>query len=350
MPQSDVLTLGLGLTIFSFLITSVLIVPFINLLYRLKFTRREEGKKGKKSLFDKMHDVKKGTPVGAGILLVAVVSVIFAFIFPLGSHMGVFIRSAYDFKTELFLILFVFLGFGLLGLSDDYVRMFRKGRQGKLGMWLGIDRRIKFGIQFLIGLIAGYIMYSKLGISILHIPLINITLNLGWLYVPFASLVIVSFSNAFNITDGLDGLSCGLLAICLTAFGIISASVLDTPLSVFITIWLGSLLAFLYFNVYPARVWLGDTGAFAFGSTLGLIGLLTGSIIALVVIGGLFVLEVTSSAIQLFGWRVLKRPILPMAPLHLTFQVKGWEEPKIVQRAWLAGIMLAIFGLWLATI
>jgi len=350
MPQSDVLTLGLGLTMFSFFITGVLIVPFINLLYRLKFTRREEGKKSKKSLFDKLHDVKAGTPMGGGILLVIIVSLIFALIFPISSHMGVLIRSAYNFNTEFFLILFVFLSFGLIGFTDDYIRLFKKGREGKLGMWLGIDRRVKFAMQFVIGLCAGYVMYSNLGISILHIPLVDITLNLGWFFIPFAAFVIVSFSNAFNITDGMDGLSCGLLAICLTAFGIISASVLDSPLSVFIAIWLGSLLAYLYFNVYPARIMLGDTGAFAFGAALGLIGLLTGSIVALVVIGGLFVIEIASSAIQLFGWRVLKRPILPMAPLHLTFQVKGWEEPKIVQRAWLAGVMLAIFGLWLATI
>lgn len=306
--------------------------------------------KKKKSLFDKMHDVKAGTPVGAGILLVAVVSFLFALIFPISSRMGVYIRSAYDFKTELFLIFFVFLTYAALGFADDLVRMFGKGREGRMGFWLGIDRRLKFLMQFILGAIAGYVMYSRLGISIVHIPLIDITLQLGWLFVPFAAFVIVSFSNAFNISDGLDGLSCGLLTICLIAFGVIAATNLDTPLSVFISIWLGSLLAFLYFNVYPARVWLGDTGAFSFGATLGLIGLMTGNIIALVVIGGLFVIEALSSAIQLFGWRFLDRPILPMAPIHLSFQKIGWEEPKIVMRAWLVGIILAIFGLWLATI
>ena len=193
-------------------------------------------------------------------------------------------------------------------------------------------------------------MYFNLGISILHIPLIGITLNMGWLYIPFATFVIIAFSNAFNITDGLDGLASGLLLICLLAFSVIATGNLDTPLSIFIAIWSGSLIAFLYFNVYPARIFLGDAGAMSFGATLGLIGLLTGNVIALCVIGGLFIVEVASSAIQIYGWRKLGRPILPLAPLHNTFMVKGWEEPKIVMRAWIVGIILAIFGLWLATI
>ena len=138
--------------------------------------------------------------------------------------------------------------------------------------------------------------------------------------------------------------------ICLIAFGVIAAGSLDTPLSLFISLWLGALIAFLYFNVYPARVFLGDAGALSFGATLAVMGLLTGGIVALLVIGGIFVLEAASSVIQIFGWRVFKRPIFPLAPVHHSFLAIGWEEPKIVMRAWLAGIILAIFGLWLATI
>ncbi|KKP23582.1 MAG: Phospho-N-acetylmuramoyl-pentapeptide-transferase [Candidatus Woesebacteria bacterium GW2011_GWC1_30_29] len=193
-------------------------------------------------------------------------------------------------------------------------------------------------------------MYKSLGVNILHIPIIGRTLDLGIWYVPFAAFVIVSFTNAFNITDGLDGLAPGLLMICLIAFGVIAAGSLDTPLSLFIALWIGALIAFLYFNTYPARIWLGDSGALSFGATLAVVGLLTGSIIALVVIGGIFVLEITSSAIQILGWKILKKPIFKLAPIHHTFLAIGWEEPKIVMRAWLAGIVLAIFGLWLATI
>jgi phospho-N-acetylmuramoyl-pentapeptide-transferase len=219
-----------------------------------------------------------------------------------------------------------------------------------LGLLFGLSGKEKFLIQWILGFVIGYILCTKLGIKIVHIPLVGITVNLGIGYIPFAAFVIVSFANAFNITDGLDGLASGLLVICLIAFGAIAASNLDTPLSLFIALWIGALIAFLYFNVWPARLFLGDAGALSFGAMLGLIGLLTGSIIALVVIGGIFVVEIASSAIQILGWRLAKRPIFPLAPIHHTFLAKGWEEPKIVMRAWMTGLILAIFGLWLATI
>lgn len=125
---------------------------------------------------------------------------------------------------------------------------------------------------------------------------------------------------------------------------------MDTPLSLFIGLWLGGIIAFLYFNVWPARIWLGDTGALSFGAMIAVIGLLTGNVVALFVIGGLFVVEAFSSALQILSWRILKKPLFPIAPIHHTFLAVGWEEPKIVTRAWLAGIILAIFGLWLSTI
>ena len=217
-------------------------------------------------------------------------------------------------------------------------------------MLFGIPRSFKFVLQWILAFIIAYLIYRVLGIEIVHLPLIDSTFNLGVWYIPFAAFVIVSFTNAVNITDGLDGLVSGLLMICLLAFGVIAAGSLDTPLSIFISIWIGSLIAFLYFNIWPARIFLGDTGALSFGATLGVVGLLTGSIAALVVIGGIFIIEIASSAIQILGWKILKRPIFPLAPIHHTFLAMGWEEPKIVMRAWLAGIMLAIFGLWLATI
>lgn len=351
MSSPDVLPLALGLVLFSFLITGILIVPFIDLLYKLKLTRRREApRRGKVPLFDKLHDIKAGTPVGGGILLIIVILVIFAVLFPFASRMGVLIRSSFDFKTELFIIFFTFISFGVLGLLDDLMKIFGAPTKGTLGMWSGLRRGKKFLLQWLLAGIIAYTLYSNLGIQILHIPLINVTIQLGVWYMPFAAFVIVAFANAFNITDGLDGLASGLLVICLIAFGSIAASSLDAPLSFFIALWIGTLIAFLYFNVWPARVFLGDAGALSFGAMLGVIGLLTGSIFALVVIAGIFVIEIASSAIQIFGWKVLKRPIFPLAPIHHAFLAKGWEEPKIVMRAWMTGIVLAIFGLWLATI
>jgi phospho-N-acetylmuramoyl-pentapeptide-transferase len=346
----NTLPLGLGLIMFSFLINSIFIVPFINFLYKLKMTRRVEAGKGKKNLFDKIHDVKAGTPVGGGNYVIIMTALLFLIVFPIVRKLGIYIHASFDLRGEIWAIFITFIGFGILGLMDDIIKMFGKPEKGAMGMWVGMRRGPKFLLQVLVALVAALILYFNLGIHILHIPLIGITLNLGWMYIPFATFVIVSFSNAFNITDGLDGLSSGLLLICLLAFSVIAAGNLDTPLSVFMAIWSGGLIAFLYFNVYPARVWLGDAGAMSFGATLGIIGLLTGNVVALCVIGGIFIVEIISSAVQIYGWRRLNRPILPLAPLHNTFRVKGWEEPKIVMRAWIIGIILAIFGLWLATI
>lgn len=351
MNSTNVIALALGLVIFSFLITAILVVPFINILYRLKFTRRKEApKKGKIPLFDKLHDIKAGTPVGGGILLIFVVSSLFFIVFPLSARLGVYIHTAYKLRTELFLIFFTFISFGLLGMSDDLLKMFGKPKVGTLGMWFGLSRKSKFFLQCILAFIVSGIIYTELGIQILHIPLLGKVIDLGVFYIPFAAFIIIAFTNAFNITDGLDGLATGLLLICLLALTVIAADHLDTPLSVFLSLWIGALIAFLYFNIWPARVILGDTGALSFGATLGLIGLLTGSVIAIAIIGGVFVVEITSSLIQILGWKILGRPIFPLAPLHHALLAKGWEEPKIVMRTWLAGLMLAIFGLWLAFI
>lgn len=351
MTLPNMLPLALGLVLFSFLITCIGIIPFINILYNLHLTRKKEApKKGKVPIFDKYHDVKAGTPVGGGVLVILVVVLLFSLLIPFASHMGVFIKSAYNLKWELYAIFFSFISFGLLGLSDDLMKMFVKPKPGILGLWFGMSRRTKFILQCLLAVIVSLILYHKLGIQIVHIPFININLNLGYFYILFSTFVIVSFANAFNITDGLDGLSVGLFLICLVAFGIISSASLDTPLSLFIALLIGSLLAFLYFNVWPARVILGDAGALSFGATLAVIGLLTGGIVALVIVGGLFVIEAFSSMIQILGWKLYKKPIFPIAPLHHSFLVWGWEEPKIVFRAWLIGLILAIFGLWLSVI
>jgi len=349
--MTNFLPLALGLIIFSFLICAVLIVPFINLLYKLHLTRRSEAPKhGKVPLFDKLHDKKTGTPVGGGILIIALVSVLFAVIFPISSHLGLYITSSFPLRAELFIIFFTFISFGLLGLSDDLLKMFAKPSKGILGLWFGLRRKHKFILQCLLGLFIGYFVYKFLGIHIINIPILGVVLNLGAWYVPFAAFVIVAFTNAFNITDGLDGLGAGLLVVCLISFEIIAAGNLDTPLSLFISLWVGGLIAFLYFNIWPARLFLGDAGALSFGAMLGVIGLITGKIIALVVIGGIFVVEAATSAIQMAGWKYLKRPVFPLAPIHHTLLAKGWQEPKIVMRAWILGLLLAIFGLWLATI
>lgn len=343
------MALYLGLLIFSFIVTGILIIPFINLLYRLKFLRQQQMTKDflglRTKIFDRLHRHKVGTPVGGGFLIIVVVSLLYAALFPLVSFLGVYVSAVFPIKEELNIIFFSFISFGLLGLYDDFMKFFGFKKTGFFGLRL----RHKFAIQWLLALIIALLLYRNLGCDFINIPFFGV-INLGIWYVPFAALVIVSFVNAFNITDGLDGLSCGLLMICLFAFWILSSTILDTALSVFLSLWIGALIAFLYFNVYPARIWLGDVGALSFGATMAVVGLLLGKIMALVVIGGLFVLEAVTSLLQILSKAIRKKKLFTVAPFHLWLQNRGWEEPKVVSRAWLAGIMLAIFGLWLALI
>lgn len=173
---------------------------------------------------------------------------------------------------------------------------------------------------------------------------------MGVFFIPFAVFVMVAFSNAYNITDGLDGLAAGILLISLMAFLVISASIIDTSLSIFLALWLGGILAFLYFNVYPARIILGDVGALSFGATFAVIGLLLGKTFALLVIGGIFVIEVASSLLQLLSKKFLKKKAFEVSPLHLLLQHRGWPEPKVVMRFWIVSIILSILGLWFALI
>lgn len=341
--------LYLGILLFSFIITAVAIVPFIDLLYRLKFMRRDERPavaSADTAAFKKLHELhnaKVGTPIGGGVLIIAVVSILFAFLFPLMRHLGVYITSGFNLKYELNILFFTFISFGLLGLYDDIMKIFGFSRTG----FFGLRVRHKFIIQIILALIISLMLYINLGIDILNFPRFGI-IDLNIVFVPLATFIIVSFTNAFDITDGLDGLSCGVLLICLLAFWALSVSHLDTALATFIALWVGALIAFLYFNVYPARVWLGNAGGLAFGATLAVIGLLLGKVIALVIIGGIFVVEGGSSLIQIIAFKVFKKRVFKIAPIHHTLQMMGWEEPKIVMRAWLAGVMLAILGLWLA--
>ncbi len=343
------MALILGLLIFSFIFTGILIVPFINLLYHLRFLRQKQITKDllgwRTKIFDKLHAHKAGTPVGGGLLIIAVVSLLYVLFFPLISFLGVYITTAYPIKDELNILFFSFISFGLLGLYDDLMKFFGFAQTG----FFGLRFRHKFVIQWILAFVIGLLLWQNLGIDFVHIPFLG-TLKIGGWYVPFSAFVIVAFANAFNITDGLDGLACGLLMVCLFAFWALSASILDTTLSVFLALWLGSLIAFLYFNVYPARIWLGDVGALAFGATLAVVGLLIGKIVALGVIGGFFMVEGASSFFQILSKKFLKKRLFKVAPAHLWLQNRGWEEPKVVARAWLAGIILALFGLWLAVI
>jgi len=331
----------LGFTLLSLCLTSILIIPFIDFLYRVRLRRQKQTTtdifNNPTPLFDKFNSWKVGTPFGGGLLIIAVVSILVLWSYG--------ILNTKINPWELFVILFTFIGFGALGLYDD-VKKLINGRSIPI---FGLRFRHKFFIQWVLAFTVAIVMYFQLGYSFLFIRGIGLT-SLGFLFIPFAAFVIVSFANAFNIADGLDGLASGLLLICLVAFLAIASTNLDQGLGIFISILLGSVTAFLYFNIYKARIWLGDVGSMSLGASLAVTGLLTGRILAVAVIGGVFVLEAGSSLIQILGKRILKRKIFAVAPLHLYFQNRGWEEPKIVMRAWLLGVFFAILGLYLAFI
>lgn len=344
------LAIILSVLILSFIVTSIAIVPFIDLLYKLKFQRAHQVTRDAfgslTPIFNKFHKNKAGVPVGGGFLVIAVVSILFALLIPLIEYFGVDITSNYGtIQAEVNVIFFTFLSFGILGLYDDVKKFFKLKTAGLFGLRL----KHKLILEIVLSFAIAAMLHYNLGISILHIPFIG-TFELGIFYIPFATFTIVAFANAINITDGLDGLAAGSLMISLFGLWFLSSAILDVPVSIFLALLIGSLISFLYFNVYPARIFMGDVGSLALGATLAVVGLLLGKVIALVVISFIFVLEISTSLIQLLSKKFLKKKVFPAAPIHLSLQKYGWEEPKIVQRAWLLQIMLTIFGVWLAVL
>ncbi len=332
----------LGLLLLSFFITSVLLVPLIDFLYKLRLKRTDETKRvdtlnKATPITARLLAGKPKRPIGAGALVVIVTTIL-----SLWSYGLLGIKANI---SELFILLFTMLSFALLGLYDDIRKNFNKEHTG----FFGLRWRHKLLVQVALGLFVGSFFWFVLRYDFVNIHWFGM-LDVGPLFIPITAFVVVAFANAFNVTDGLDGLSSGVLLICLIAFVVLSFTLLHPSLALFLAVWIGSLIAFLYFNIYPARVELGDTGALAFGATLAVVGLLTGKIIALAIIGGVFVLEIGSSLIQMISKHFWGRKFFSVAPLHLWFMNRGWEEPKVVMRAWLLAILFAIFGLWLGVI
>ncbi len=332
----------------SFLLNFGLIIPFINFLYRAKLQRADQKTKDAFNkptpIFDKYHQHKQGTPVGGGILLVVTSVASFALLLLTFTLFNQKIISNYpSIIAEVKILLFTFISFAFLGVYDDLNKIFFFEKRNFFGLRL----RHKLVIEIILATIISYWLYADLKINIMHIPFFGVY-QLGYLYIVFAAFVIVAFANAVNVSDGLDGLAGGILMFALASFWVVSRSILDVPTSIFIATWLGGLIAFLYFNIYPARLFLGDTGALSFGATFAVVGLILGKAFVLPFVGAVFVLEIGSSLIQLLSKKFLKRKIFPVAPFHLWLQHRGWEEPKIVMRAWIISILFAILGLTVA--
>lgn len=348
-----IVNLYLGMLLFSFAVTVSLIVPTINILYKWKFTKKKESKEVRLNTTAELeairakHDLKSGTPTGLGILLVLLIVCLFLLTLPIlnfNKPMAALL-SGYNIGWEISVLLLCFLGFGILGLYDDVLKIFGFAKTG----FFGLRRLHKFAIQWILALGVSSILYWGLKIDFVYIPIFGIW-HLGAWYLLLAAFLIVTFANAFDITSGLDGLGEGLLLICLLAFWGIAAANLDQVLSLFLAVWIGTLIAGTYFTINPARAFLGNASGMAFGATLAVVGLLSGKVVALIVIGGMFLIDGGSSLLQIASKAILKRRIFPIAPIHHWLELVGWDESKIVSRAWILGIMLAIFGVWLTFI
>lgn len=328
----------LGLIIVSFFLTSFFLVPFIDFLFALKRKHPKTEKKVLSTDTPIHNQLLAGkdvdVPVGGGILIILTTVILSAAVLFVNSH---------HFNSSIYVLIFTMLAFGAIGFLDDIRKIFVSFS----GKYAGIKGRYLILLQLICAIVVSLILYFFVGLNNIFIPVVG-NIILGYWYIPLATFSIVAFSNAYNIADGLDGLAAGLLLICLCAFLVLANSVLNQNLAIFVGIWMGALIAYLYFNVYPARIYLGDAGAFGFGATLAVIGLLSGKILGLAVIGGVYIIIISSSLLQMLSKRILKRKLFPVAPVHMYFKYIGWAEPKIVIRFWLAGAIFAIFGLWLA--
>lgn len=320
------------------LLTFVFGPPVVERLRRLSVTQqiRDDG--------PGTHAAKSGTPTMGGILIIG--SIILTML------LWCDLRNIY-----IWIMLVSLAGFGAIGLIDDYLKVVRRNHKG-LRAWY------KFGAQLLIALLIGVFLYVNPKdpyADVLSIPFFKRWLiDLGWFYIPFSIVVIVGSSNAVNLTDGIDGLAIGLVGIAVLANGALVyisgnknlaqyLQVLYLPgtgeLTVFCGAMLGACLGFLWYNAYPADVFMGDVGSLGLGGSLGTLAVITKHEIVLAVVGGIFVIETLSVILQVASFRLTGKRIFKMAPIHHHFELKGWPEPKVIVRFWIVGIMLALLSL-----
>lgn len=329
-----------GATITAMIISLILGPYFIRLLKRhqLQETIRKEGPES--------HQKKAGTPTMGGLIILA------SIVIP--SLLWADLTNFY-----VLLVLLVTVWLGLIGYMDDYLKVVKHQPKGMIG-------RKKLAGQIILGLLFGlFLTYMAPDASYdgsTSIPFFkNYVLYLGVAYIPFVILVITGSSNAVNMTDGLDGLAIGLCALCFFTFGGIAyvsgrvdfSSYLQIEylpgageLLIFCGAAIGAAIGFLWFNSYPAEVFMGDTGSLALGGALGALAILLKKELLLVIVGGVFVIETLSVIIQVLSYRYRGgKRIFKMAPIHHHFELLGWSEPKIVVRFWIAGAMFALITL-----
>jgi phospho-N-acetylmuramoyl-pentapeptide-transferase len=321
------------LSVGAFLLAMLLTPVYTYLAYRYKFWKKQRttSTTGEKlEVFTKLHadKFKRNIPTMAGIIGVVSITVI-TLCFNLD-------------RAETWLPLAALVGGGAVGLLDDIINVRGEGK----GV-AGLRSSLKFAMITVLAVALGWFFFVKLGYAMVHIPFAG-DLALGWLIVPIFALVVIATSNAVNISDGLDGLAGGLLAVSFGAFGVIALLQGQVLLSGFCFTVVGALLSYLWFNIYPARFFMGDVGSFAFGTALGVVAMLTNTLLLLPVIGVLFVVEGGSSALQILSKRLFHRKIFKSAPIHHHLEAGGWPETKITMRFWVIACVAGFTGVLLA--
>lgn len=305
----------------SFFLTAITAPAVIPLLRRMKFGQsiREEGPKS--------HQKKAGTPTMGGVIFLFA---IIATTIVLG-----FLNDA--FTSQSVVLILVLFGFGLIGFLDDGLKIIFKRN-------LGLTSLQKLIGQIIISIAA----YFLLGLGVFHntiqIPLTDFALNLGGFYVLFLIFWLVGFSNAVNLTDGLDGLVSGTASIAFTAFGVLALVNNQIDIAIFAFAVTGALLGFLLFNANPAKVFMGDTGSLALGGALAMLSVLVGHEVLLLLIGIIFVAETLSVILQVASFKLTGKRIFKMSPLHHHFELSGWSEWRIVLTFWLTAVVAALIA------
>jgi len=292
-------------------------------------------------IFAKMHAKKSGTPTMGGILIWMTVLVLALLFFYLSKWFnGTFDDLNFLTRSETWLPLGALVATALVGMVDDYLNVRKIGPYGG-----GLSMRHRLAVYMAIALVVAWWFYFKLGFDFIRIPFVD-TFNIGLWYIPVAIFVVIATAFSVNEIDGLDGLSGGTLLAAFLSYGAIAFIHGQYDLATFCGVIVGALLAFLWFNIAPARFFMGDTGAMALGVVLAIIALLTNTVLLLPIIGLLFVVESLSVIIQLASKKLRGgKKIFLSAPIHHHFEAMGWPETKVVMRFWVIASVMAIVGL-----
>lgn len=310
-------------------------------LYKYKLGKKIRDN-GQTPIFTSLHAHKSGTPTMGGILIWVTTLVFSILFFYLVRFFPADIWQKLNFlsRQETLLPLGALVATALIGLFDDWLDIKNRGVLSGGGFRM----RDRLFIYFIIALIGAWWFYYKLDWTVLHIPFLG-NWEIGWWYIPFFIFIIISTAFSVNETDGLDGLAGGVLLTSYAAFAVISFVLGRYDLATFCGVIIGALLAFLWFNINPARFFMGDTGAMSLGVTLGIIAMLTNYALLLPVIGFIFVVEALSFLIQTTAKRIFGKKVFLSSPIHHHFQAKGWSEPKIVMRFWVIAGVTTVIGL-----